>query len=101
MTQTEASRKSSIRFHLLNGVLALAAALLGMQSLLARSVSAGWDLGLLLPLLLAAALLGLLMALLLKLRGQPLPDGGRIPFGACLCAAAFPIWLFASATAWA
>ncbi len=53
------------------------------------------------PLLLAAALLGLLMALLLKLRGQPLPDGGRIPFGACLCAAAFPIWLFASATAWA
>lgn len=57
MTQTEASRKSSIRFHLLNGVLALAAALLGMQSLLARSVSAGWDLGLLLPLLLAAALL--------------------------------------------
>lgn len=53
------------------------------------------------PLLLAAALLGLLMAAGLKLGGKPLPTGGRIPFGACLAAAAFPIWLFASATAWA
>ncbi len=69
MTQTEASRKSSIRFHLLNGVLALAAALLGVQSLLARSVSAGWDLGLLLPLLLAAALL-LWVAVRLIRRGR-------------------------------
>jgi uncharacterized SAM-binding protein YcdF (DUF218 family) len=69
VTQTEASRKSSIRFHLLNGVLALAAALLGVQSLLARSVSAGWDLGLLLPLLLAAALL-LWVAVRLIRRGR-------------------------------
>lgn len=53
------------------------------------------------PLLLAAALLGLLMAAVMRLSGRPLPAGGRIPFGACLAAAAFPIWLFASATAWA
>lgn len=53
------------------------------------------------PLLLAAALLGLGMAAALKISGRGLPAGGRIPFGACLAAAAFPIWLFASATAWA
>lgn len=53
------------------------------------------------PLLLVAALIGLTMAAGLKLRGKPLPAGGRIPFGACLAAAAFPIWLLASATAWA
>jgi leader peptidase (prepilin peptidase)/N-methyltransferase len=53
------------------------------------------------PLLLVAALIGLMMAAGLKLRGKPLPAGGRIPFGACLAAAAFPIWLLASATAWA
>nr|WP_255696982.1 A24 family peptidase [Sandaracinobacteroides sayramensis] len=53
------------------------------------------------PLMLLAALLGLGMALGLHLRGRPLPAGGRIPFGACLAAAAFPLWLFASATAWA
>lgn len=53
------------------------------------------------PLLLSAALMGLVMAIALKLTGRALPAGGRIPFGACLAAAAFPIWLFASATAWA
>ena len=53
------------------------------------------------PLLGLAALMGLLMALAVKLRGGELPAGGRIPFGACLAAAAFPLWLFTSATAWA
>ena len=53
------------------------------------------------PLLLGAALLGLLMAAVMKLGGRDLPAGGRIPFGACLAAAAYPLWLFASATAWA
>lgn len=53
------------------------------------------------PLLLSAALMGLVMAIALKLSGRALPAGGRIPFGACLAAAAFPIWLFASATGWA
>ena len=53
------------------------------------------------PLLLGAALLGLMMAAAMKVGGRELPSGGRIPFGACLAAAAFPLWLFASATAWA
>lgn len=53
------------------------------------------------PLLLLASAMGLLMALGLKARGKALPAGGRLPFGACLAAAAFPLWLFASATAWA
>jgi leader peptidase (prepilin peptidase)/N-methyltransferase len=53
------------------------------------------------PLLLGAAVIGLLLALAQKLRGKALPAGGKIPFGACLAAAAFPLWLFASATAWA
>ena len=45
------------------------------------------------PLLAAAALLGLLLALFAG-RADP-----RIPFGACLAVAAFPLWLYLSASA--
>lgn len=53
------------------------------------------------PLLLVSASIGLLLAGVSRLRGRALPAGGRIPLGACMAAAAFPLWLFASATAWA
>ncbi|MGL6042405.1 MAG: prepilin peptidase, partial [Sandaracinobacteroides sp.] len=45
------------------------------------------------PLLLVAALIGLAFAGLRRLRGQPLGPDGKIPFGACLAVAGFPLWL--------
>lgn len=50
------------------------------------------------PLLLLAAVLGLLVAGLARLRGRNIGSATRIPFGACLAAAAFPLWLLAAAT---
>ncbi|WP_408015288.1 prepilin peptidase [Sandaracinobacteroides hominis] len=50
------------------------------------------------PLLLLAALIGLGMAGVSRLRGRRLDSATRIPFGACLAAAAFPLWLLIAAT---
>jgi leader peptidase (prepilin peptidase)/N-methyltransferase len=50
------------------------------------------------PLLLVAALIGFAMAGLLRLRGQPVGPEVRLPFGACLAMAGFPMWLALAAT---
>ncbi len=46
------------------------------------------------PLLLLSALLGLAAVGVARLRGRKIDSDVRIPFGACLAAAAFPLWLF-------
>ena len=64
-----------VRFHLFNLLLVAGAVLLAMQALTARTVSAGWDLGLLLPLLIAAALAGVLLVRLI--RGKRMISGKK------------------------
>ena len=50
------------------------------------------------PLLLLASVAGLLFAGVSRWRGEVKPDGPlRVPFGACLALAGFPIWLAANA----
>lgn len=49
-------------------------------------------------LLLAATLLGLAIAGIRHLSGDPVHRHSELPFGACLAAAAFPLWLWAVAT---
>ena len=50
------------------------------------------------PLLLLASVAGLLFAGVSRWRGEASPDGAlRVPFGACLALAGFPIWLAANA----
>ena len=55
--RTTPSPGSRVPFHLFNLLLVAGALLLGAESLLARSVSAGWDLGLMLPILVGVLLL--------------------------------------------
>lgn len=92
------------------GLLALALgyrALRGRDGLGLGDVKLGAALGawlgplLLGPLLLLAAVIGLLLVGLGALRGRPVSSTDAVPFGACMAAAAFPLWLFAAATAWA
>jgi len=49
-------------------------------------------------LLLGAASLGLLLVLLHRLQGMTVTELTRLPFGACLAAIAFPLWLWLAAT---
>ncbi len=60
---------------------------------LAAALAAWLSLAMLPPLLLAAALLGLGLVAIGALRGQRTASDTRIPFGACLAVAAFPLWL--------
>jgi leader peptidase (prepilin peptidase) / N-methyltransferase len=61
---------------------------------LAAALAAWLSLDKLPPLLLTAALLGLGLAAVGAVRGKRLGPDTRIPFGACLAAAAFPLWLW-------
>ena len=91
MTQANMPREGRVRFHLLNAILGLAALMLGVQSLLAKSVSAGWDLGLLLPLMMAAALLFWLAVRLIR-RGRAIQ--GLLPRRIVLALVAVGIAVF-------
>jgi len=60
---------------------------------LAAALAAWLSLDKLPPLLLTAALLGLALVAIGAARGRQTTATTRIPFGACLAAAAFPLWL--------
>ncbi len=73
---------------------------LGLGDVKLMAALGAWlSLGLLGPLLLLAALLGLGLALLAAVRGKLPGAGGRVAFGACLAAAGFPLWLVANGAA--
>lgn len=75
---------------------------LGMGDVKLAAALAAWlSLASLAPLLLLSAMLGLALVVIGYLKGRRMTETTRMPFGACLAAAAFPMWLLLAGSGFA